>query len=73
MEKYTVDRIEGDFVVLEKEDMTCTEKKLTDFPFEIKEGNIIVYDNGEYSFDFNEEKLRKAEILKKQRKIFKNK
>ena len=73
MEKYIVDRIENGLVVLEKEDLTHIEISLDNLDFEVKEGNILLLDNGKYTIDEAAEDERRRKINNKQKNIFKNK
>ena len=73
MEKYIVDRIENGIVVLEKEDLTHIEISLVNLGFEVKEGNILLLDNGKYTIDEAAEDERRRKIYNKQKNIFKNK
>ena len=61
--KYAVDRIEENIVVIE--DINTNEKiELTkeQLPEDIKEGNILIFENNEYKVDLNEEELRRKRI-----------
>ena len=73
MEKYIVDRIEEGIIILEKEDMTHIEIDKNDFPFEVSEGNVLIYDSGAFFHDNDEENIRRKRIFEKQKNIFKNK
>ena len=46
--KYTVDRIEGDFVVCEAEDQTMVNIPLCDLPEGTKEGDHLLSTDGTY-------------------------
>ncbi len=71
MEKLIVDRIENGIAVLEREDKSLAEIPVSDFPFEICEGNVIVKENGSYSLSLSEEEERRKRISEKQQKFFK--
>lgn len=73
MEKYIVDRIEEGIIILEKDDMTHIEIDKKDIPFEVSEGNVLIYDSGAFYPDNEEENLRRKRIFGKQKNIFKNK
>ena len=73
MIKYTVDRVEDGIVTLEKEDLTHTEYKESDFLFSVKEGNVLLFDGERFHLDTAEEDVIRERMLKKQRNIFKNK
>ncbi len=72
MEKYIADRIENEFVIFEKEDLTNVQIRLSDLPFEVKEGSVVAFENGNYSLLESQEEERRKRIFEKQRKIFKN-
>lgn len=71
MIKYTVDRVEDGIAVLEKEDLSHVELKVSEIPFTVKEGNVLLFDEGKFILDFSEEEERRKTILEKQRNIFK--
>ena len=73
MERYTVDRIEDGIVVLEKEDLTHIELPASDFDLSIKEGNVLLFENGRFTVDEAYESERRRRIFNKQKNIFKNK
>lgn len=64
MIRYIVDRIEGEYAICECEDETRLDILLKDLPNGVKEGSIIVLENGVYSLAPNEEveALRKKNI-----------
>ncbi len=64
MERYTVDRIEENIAVCEKEDMTFVQINISELPQGIKDGDCIVKDNGIYTIDISETEKRKAEVDK---------
>ncbi len=73
MERYTVDRIEDGIVVLEKEDLTHMEISASAFDFGVKEGNVLLFENGRFTVDEAYESERRRRIFSKQKNIFKNK
>ena len=61
--KYVVDRIENEIVILESlETQLKKEVLLSELPEEIKEGNILVYENELYTIDLEEEQKRRQTI-----------
>ena len=70
MEKYILDRFEGAFAVLEKDDKTTIniEKSLLDHA---KEGDVIIFDANSYVVDEAETMLRKERIKEKMERLFK--
>ena len=64
--KYVVDRIENEIVILESlETQLKKEVLLSELPEEIKEGNILVYENELYTIDLEEEQKRRKKIKNK--------
>jgi len=61
--KYVIDRIEDNIVVcqnLETKEMIELKKVL--LPSNIKDGNVLIFENNEYKLDLNEEELRRQRI-----------
>lgn len=61
--KYVIDRIEDNIVVcqnLETKEMVEIEKKL--LPQNIKDGNVLLFENNEYKLDLDEEEIRRQRI-----------
>ncbi len=64
--KYAVEKIEEDIVVLESlEDRTKKEVQISELPENIKEGNIITYENELYKKDEELERQRRETIKNK--------
>ncbi len=71
LKKLVVDRITNGIAVCENEDLSRTEIGLELLPQGVKEGSVLfVDDNGTYTLDTDTEKLRREEMLKKQRSVF---
>ncbi|MFI3141234.1 MAG: DUF3006 domain-containing protein [Clostridia bacterium] len=66
-----VDRIEGDFAICEKEDMSFTQIKITDLPKGTKQGSFLNHQNGVFVLDEKAEQEARERILEKQAKLFK--
>ncbi|MBE6773475.1 MAG: DUF3006 domain-containing protein [Ruminococcaceae bacterium] len=71
--KLTVDRIEEDFAVLEKEDMSHESIPVSLLPAGTKEGSVLTFDGTTYTLDPDAEAEARARIISKQRSIFKKK
>ena len=69
MEKYIVDRFEGDFAVLEKESGGTIDVPKEDIP-DAKEGDVLILENGIYKVSMEETQRRKELIAEKMRKLF---
>lgn len=71
MEKYIVDRFEGDFAVLEKESggTVDVKKELLEGACE---GDVIICENGKYITLVQETAMRKKIIEEKMRRLFKS-
>ena len=68
--KYAVDRIIDDIVVLENiETKEKKEVNIANVPKTIKEKNILIYINGKYIIDKEEEKIRTLRIIEKLNKL----
>lgn len=64
--KYAVEKIEEDIVVLESlEDRTKKEVQISELPENIKEGNILTYENELYKKDEELEQQRRETIKNK--------
>ena len=68
MERYIVDRFEGEYAVLEKEDGTTIDvlKELVSGV----EGDVVVLKDGEYHADEEQTLARRRMIEEKMRKLF---
>lgn len=65
-----VDRVEGNYVICEKEDSTFIALHKDNLPKDIKEGNVLeLNENQEYITLKQVEKQRKEEMLEIQKKI----
>ena len=70
MEYLSVDRIENDTAVCERDDMSVVELALSALPQGTKEGSVLKVENGIYSLDENEEKRRRKRIFELQNMLF---
>ena len=70
MEYLSVDRIENDTAVCERDDMSVVELALSALPQGTKEGSVLKVENGTYFLDENEEKRRRKRILELQNMLF---
>ena len=68
--KYIVDRIENGFAVCETEEMEIVNISLDILPEDVKEGNVLVFSNGQYALLTDEEEERRKHILSLQDDIF---
>lgn len=69
MEKYIVDRIEGDFAVLENENSSFKDVELNLIEG-CREGDVVIFENGKYRVDKVLTMERKTVIAEKMRKLF---
>lgn len=68
--KYCVDRLENDIAILEHlETKEIIEISINLLPNNIKENNIIVYDNNKYILDKETERERKKDLLSRFNKL----
>lgn len=71
MEQWSVDRIEGDMVVLETDKKTNICVRLSDFAENIREGDIVYRrSDGRYAVDAGKTAERKKSLFDLQKKIF---
>lgn len=66
----TVDRIESEFAVCEREDGSIADIPLSKLPSEIKEGSVLEFVNGEYKINLEAQQERTAVISALQDSIF---
>ena len=68
--KYSVDRIEENICILENlESRDIIEIELECLPNEIKEGNILIYQNEEFIILSDEEKNRRLSLRERMNKL----
>jgi pyruvate kinase len=60
--KGVIDRFEGGVAVVEFDGSNRKNINLTDLPTGIKEGNVIIFDDGKWQLDQNQTARLKAEI-----------
>ena len=61
---YIVDRIEGAYVVCEKEDKTFVDIEKAMFPIDVKAGDVVYEENGRYLID-TEQTEKRSETIRK--------
>ena len=69
MEKYIIDRFEGDFAVLEKEDGGTVDIK-RELLENAREGDVIIFFDGKYIVDAEATQMRRKNIEDKMRRLF---
>ena len=68
--KYSIDRIENDIAVLENIDTNeIIEIEISLLPENIKESNIVIYENNKYKLDQETEKKKKKDLLSRFSKL----
>lgn len=70
MEYLSVDRIENDTAVCEREDMSVVKLPLSALPQGTREGSVLKVENGVYSLDNSEKNRRRKHILELQDLLF---
>lgn len=70
--KYIIDRFEGEFAVLEKEEGGTFDVPKSEI-IDAKEGDVVIFDNGIYTVDKEETKKRKELIAEKIKRLFERK
>ena len=71
MDRYIVDRIEGDYAVCEIGE-NIVNLPLEDLPNSINEGDILIFRNGDYYIDETSKEERMKEILDKMSDVWGN-
>ncbi len=61
---YIVDRLEGAYVICEKEDKTFVDIEKHMFPAGVKPGDVVYEQNGKYLIDIEQTKNRSEKIRK---------
>jgi len=69
MEKYIIDRIEGNIAVLENEDGTIKDVDAALIE-DCREGCVVIFENGIYKVDEKQTAQRKKLISEKMKKLF---
>ena len=69
---YTVDRIEGEYAVIEDGEMNLKNVKLDGLPENIKEGDILKFENNIYVIDTEKTKQVKKNMEERFKKMFIN-
>ena len=68
--KYSIDKIENDIAVLENIDTNeIIEIEISLLPENIKESNIVIYENNKYKLDQETEYSRKKDLLSRFSKL----
>ena len=62
MKKFTVDRIENEKAVFECENGDCVALELKSLPKNIKEGDVLCFEENSYFFDKDETEKRRQKI-----------
>lgn len=71
--KYSVDRIEGDIVVLDNVETTeIIQVNKNDLGFEVREGNILTLVNGKFTLDMAEEVRRRNALRERMDRLKRN-
>lgn len=71
MKKLTVDRIEGNIAVCIDDNEIIAELYVSDLPFEVREGTIIIVnDDGSFEQNIESEEERREELFTLQESLF---
>lgn len=70
MRRFTVDRIEEDKAVLECENGDCVNLELKSLPKNIKEGDVLCFEENSYFLDAAETEKRREKIKKMMDSLF---
>lgn len=63
--KYTLDRFEESYALLEKEDRTMLQVPSVDLPPNVKEGSVLICENGKWTLSEAETEETEARIRSK--------
>lgn len=69
MEKLIVDRITENIAILEKEDKSHIQLPLEKLGFEIRQGNVLIFDGENFILDTEQENIRRSRIYSLQEKL----
>ncbi|MGI5959541.1 MAG: DUF3006 domain-containing protein [Massiliimalia sp.] len=69
-QEWIVDRIEGEFVVLELFDKSHCREHKSQFPQNLREGDVVFLDDQGYHIDQEKTKNRREHMIKLQKKLF---
>ncbi len=72
MERYIVDRLEEEYLVLEKETGEIIDVQKEEIP-DAKKGDVVIFENEKYTVNKEETEARKKIIAEKLRKLFEKK
>ncbi len=67
--KYTVDRIEAGIAVLEAENGSFINVPRKQLPDDIRDGSILLSQNGSFIKDISSEEKRRAQMYEKQQRL----
>jgi hypothetical protein len=70
MKQFTIDRIEENKAVLECENGDCVSLELSSLPKNIKEGDVLCFEEGSYFLDAAETQKRKEHIKNLMNSLF---
>ena len=73
MKYYSVDRFEEEYAVLIDDGCASVTVLKSELPDGVKEGTVLRFENGKYSFDPDEEDSRRKRIFNLQNNLFKRK
>jgi len=68
--RYIIDRIEGGLAVCEKEDGSLENISLRALPRGVREGSVLISDNGAWTLDLQAENERRKRLFAKQEGLF---
>lgn len=60
--KLVIDRFEGNYAICEKEDRKTINIRISELPSGVKEGSVLICNNGQFTIDTKETDKLKAEI-----------
>jgi len=68
--QYIIDRIEGELAVCEREDGAMEELPLAELPENVRDGSVLVLQDGAWALDPQAEEERRARLFARQEGLF---
>ena len=68
--QYIIDRIEGDLAVCEREDGSLEHIPMRELPEGVREGTVLVLQDGAWALDLQAEEERRKRLFERQEGLF---
>lgn len=70
MQEYIIDRLEENFAICENEQKEMVKIEISVLPKNVKEGTVLIYENGKYIISEEKTKRRKEKIKEKMKNLW---